>query len=815
VDLARREVQRRGRAIDLTPLEVEVLRYLVARPRTPVSRSELLTEVWGYAPNVQSRAVDHTMSRLRAKLEEDPRSAVHLVGVRGFGYRFEPLADPAAAPARVGFPRLRGERVGRESELERLATVLGGRTRAVVLKGPPGVGKTRLAIAFGSRAGGPPAWFFDLEGLESREDLVRSAADALGLPTAGSAVDVGEAVERALASRGRSLVVLDGFDGLVGVGEDDVLRWLAIAPQLLLLITTRRVPDLGVPVVEVHGLDALDALALLEARARARGAALAEDDATRQACRALVSRLEGLPLALELAAARCTIQGPRELLELLDGPGPLLTGLEAALESAWTQLSIPERAALIAAAVFCGPFPLEAFRAVLAPDQRSGALDHLERLRDDSWLVVEPSADSSRPTRFRLPGPLRASVRAHGDAEGPRDRHARWFSDQALAGERDPQRLAAEVSELLAAWRHLRQADGERAVGLALVLARHLRSAGPFDPLLPLLDDALDLEAATGPVRAALHLERGKARRIAGDVGRAEADLVAARDGASVAGLAAAWRSLGNLRRHQGRLEAAEQCYAEAREAASAPGGETERGPLLRDLGSLRLRQERPQEAGPLYDEALDHFRRQGDSWNEGWILGNLGNLHLEAGAIAAARRAYDQALRVHRSRGDHRWEGMVLSNLAMLDLEQGALGRAHETLARALRLHRATGNRRFEGHALSALGALAHENGDLARSRDHQEEALGVFLEVRDNRFEGVARARLAALDAAEGRSGEAAAGFATAREALARRSRMLEAVAVLEAVAAGDPVELPEGATSFARICARLAGPTMLRRS
>ena len=85
----------------------------------------------------------------------------------------------------------------------------------------------------------------------------------------------------------------------------------------------------------------------------------------------------------------------------------------------------------------------------------------------------------------------------------------------------------------------------------------------------------------------------------------------------------------------------------------------------------------------------------------------------------------------------------------------------------------------------------------------------------MRDNRFEGVARARLAALDAAEGRSGEAAAGFATAREALARRSRMLEAVAVLEAVAAGDPVELPEGATSFARICARLAGPTMLRRS
>jgi DNA-binding winged helix-turn-helix (wHTH) protein len=157
VEFERREVvigQERHR---LSPLEAAALAYLADRPYQPVSREELLREVWGYAPQVRSRAADITISRLRQRIEADPRRPRHLLTVRGIGYRFIPTSTleptkslPAplapAEPMLVGQPpRPLGTLVGRLTEI---AALWASQERLVVVQGPPGVGKTRLVLSY-------------------------------------------------------------------------------------------------------------------------------------------------------------------------------------------------------------------------------------------------------------------------------------------------------------------------------------------------------------------------------------------------------------------------------------------------------------------------------------------------------------------------------------------------------------------------------------------------------------------------------------------------------------------------------------------
>ncbi|MEM6927294.1 MAG: winged helix-turn-helix domain-containing protein, partial [Myxococcota bacterium] len=292
VDLDRQRIVRDGQEDALTGREFAMLCYFVDRRGDVVSRDQLLTEVWGYAEGVASRAVDAAVRRLRVKIEVDPSKPDHLIGIHGEGYR---LVWPEATPTPHD-PDL----VGRHDELAQIDELL-RTSRLVTLVGPGGGGKTRLAQAVEARWAGE-VLFCPLADCRDQADLEATLVRALG-------VDEVEAIPRALAARPQLLLVLDNFEQLLAVAPA-VEPWASVATTLV----TSRAP-LGIArerVVDIRPLSLTDAAELFVRRSVR---ALSDDEGAE--LEPLLQALDCLPLAIELAAARTTLLRPAELLERL------------------------------------------------------------------------------------------------------------------------------------------------------------------------------------------------------------------------------------------------------------------------------------------------------------------------------------------------------------------------------------------------------------------------------------------------------------------------------------------------------------------
>jgi predicted ATPase/DNA-binding winged helix-turn-helix (wHTH) protein len=377
----------------LGPLEVTLLRYLADRAGRVVSRDDLQVDVWGISRTAQTRSIDVAISRLRKKLEVDPVNPKVLVTLHGSGYRLE-LA-PAHEAAVASLPAEVDAFVGRARELATLADAL-AEHRLVTVLGPAGVGKTRLALQLARRA--PLVVWCPLADAHDATAVASALALALGIQLRES--DPRGQLARALASLGPCLVLFDNAEqvrgGVAGlVGE----LWTA-APQTRFLVTSQvalSIPAEVVSPLEVMAADG-DGADLFTARARARQPGL---DLDAGALARLVRDLDGLPLAIELAAARTRTLTLDELAARLGDRFAVLTGgrqgtrhetLWAALDGSWSVLRPHQRAAVCALSVLDGSFDTVAAEAVLAPLVQGSALDLLGELVDHSLLQRDRQA---------------------------------------------------------------------------------------------------------------------------------------------------------------------------------------------------------------------------------------------------------------------------------------------------------------------------------------------------------------------------------------------------------------------------------------
>ena len=364
--------------------------------------------------------------------------------------RFPPLRSLSVVRNNLPVPRT--PLFGREQEIARVLE-LPASSRLVTLTGVGGVGKTRLAVAAAAEAVDEFAdgvFFVDLVPVGSGEQLVGQIAEAIGLDPGGQ---VEERLFEYLVQR-RVLVILDNCEHLVDVVADVVDRALDIEGRAQVLATSRedlevegertlRVASLAVESARTAG----PAVELLLDRADALGLELSTADADAAVFREICARLDGIPLAIELAAAQLVQFSPQDLLDRLDRRFDLLSGgrrrrrqrqqtLQGVMDWSWELLDDAEQTLLARLAVFTGAWGLEEAQGICGDGDDDRVATTVGSLVSKSLV---DRLDDAETARFRLLETVRLYSQQrlvdHGDADDLRNRHLRWFVERARGGD--------------------------------------------------------------------------------------------------------------------------------------------------------------------------------------------------------------------------------------------------------------------------------------------------------------------------------------------------------------------------------------------
>ena len=691
-----------------------------------------------------------------------------------------PLATTASDTLRPSLPFPRSSFIGRTDELAQIERQFSDGGRLVVLLGPGGSGKTRLAWRYvETRLDAWPggAWFCDLSDATDLDEACRTIASALEVPLTGT--DMATQLGHALAGRGRTLVVLDAVEQAAAIIDGLTARWMARAPEVRFLVTSRLVLRAeGERLVTVDPLPEADAVALLRRRADETGHTLGTTRRTAADLEAIVRELDCLPLAIELAAARLKLLTPARLKDWLGQRFEVLrstgtgrgrqTTLRGAIDFSWELLGDSERATLAQLAVFAGSFTLEAAEAIVdvtAWPDADPVIDLVGTLVDHSLLRRLPVPDGAEP-RFGLLKSVEAYANEQLDVvgllvgtggeeatgPGPRRaaeaRHGAWFASfgepdglDCLDGPGGVSRrrvLATDLANLeVTAVRAARRGYAPTAVNAACALAAELRLRGPFARGLEIIDTALAVPGVEPLDRARLLRERGWLVRSAGRTVAAGRNFEEALDlirdeggdarveGDILMGLAIA-------RRVQGRMVDSRALFEQALDVARRAGDRRTAGRVLGNLAVLYKNLGQPNEARTLYGQALAIHRDVGNRRSEGIHLGELALLCVELGQPNEALQLYEESLSIHREVGNRRVEGQVLGNMANLHQSLGRYGEAYRLLQEALAIHREVGNRRSEAVQLGNLGDLCFAVGNLDGAAACLDAALDICRELQ-----------------------------------------------------------------------------------
>lgn len=657
-----------------------------------------------------------------------------------------PKTCPIPAPSRpepllpVTFTRF----FGREMEIRRLEEMLGN-ARLVTLTGPGGSGKTRLAIEVGRRmteAFGGAVAFVSLADVEEPRRIPDALLDALRLPRRSDQ----EPMEQIAESLNRQpfLLMLDNFEQLAAEGVSVLLGLFKRVSALTLLVTSRHrlalpgerefpLPPLPLPPAEEapEQLAACASVQLFTDRAQAVRPDFQVTKSNAPAIAALCIRLEGIPLAIELAASRAQTLTPAQMLERLGQRFELLAtrrtdkdsrhrSLWAAIDWSYHLLTPTQQRFFARLSAFRGGWTLEAAEAVCA---EPSALEYLTQLRERSLITAE---EVDEAMRYRLLETLREyAAERLLDAEEwdtTHHRHVEYFL--ALAERAEPQLSGAQQ----AAW-----------------LDRLEREHENFRAALAWCCE--ESEESVSGLRLVGALWRFWMMRNYVSEGREHltAALAHVRDEGLTAERAKALHGLGVLLWNQSDYRTArgymEQALALRRELGDRYGIAT----MLNNLGTLAKDQGDHATARTLLEEGLALRRELGDRHGIAGSLGTLGNVAYDLGDYPTARALYAECLEIFRELGD-RWRiAMSLMNLANAVVDMGEREEARAYYTEGLAIYRELGEKWGITNSLQNLSYLAIEERDYLTALSLLKEALTIGRDVGDRRGLAAALERIA----------------------------------------------------------------------
>ncbi|MEL6348301.1 MAG: tetratricopeptide repeat protein [Myxococcota bacterium] len=677
--------------------------------------------------------------------------------------------------------------IGRTPELEALAALLHA-GRLVTLLGTAGTGKTRLALRYAHDAldGWPGGvWFCDLSDAHTAEDIAFIVSKVLDAPIEQH--DPFIQIGHAIAGRGRCLMIFDNFEQLVDHSTETVMRWRSRAPDARFLITSRTL--LGVPGEQILSLTPLqpaDAVALFIARTQTKRPNLDFTIDEREDIADLVKLLDGLPLAIELAAARIRMMKPRIMIQRMNQRFQLLgatrqsrrqSTLRAAIDWSWNLLEGWAKRAFMQCSVFEGGFTLDAAESVLDlsaveddPDHPPPwPMDAIQSLVDRSLLM--PLADNALgEPRFGMLLSLQdyaAEKLAASDPaiqDGCHRRHITVYAAYGrsasanLMGHADGTAwwwsLMAEYDNLVAGVQRAERLDTPIALAhLALAISEVVRRRGPYAVGLEILQRALRrLPSQRHPaLAAALMVRLGIFYKNLGKLERAEQHYQAALQAwqtiGDPGGICDVLGGLGLLHLHRGQKKPAMLHLERALQIARQNRDGHQVANLLNSLGSVQYTRGQPAQAEALLQEALSTSRTHADRQTEGMVLSNLGNLYYSQGEIPRALRSYQQALIIHREVGNRSSEATALSNLGMSSYNAGAIEESYQYYQRALDIAKRVGDRNAQARALSSIATLMLEQSDLDAAEIRFEQALAIAQEDKRRFREAIVRYNLGRL--------------------------------------------------------------------
>jgi predicted ATPase/serine/threonine protein kinase/Flp pilus assembly protein TadD len=675
--------------------------------------------------------------------------------------------------------------IGRDRQKSELAA-LTREHRLVTLTGVGGGGKTRLAIEVARpmlSEASEGIWFVELAAVASG-DLVAGTVAAVLKIRDEAGVTVEAAIARAIGSK-RITLILDNCEHLL----DEVARFVATVltacPELRILATSREaltvpgeavyhVPSLAVPQVEpgvtVEELSANESVRLFAARAAAVHPSFAITPQNAAVIARICMRLDGIPLAIELASARVKVLPPEEIEKRLGDRFRLLTAssrtalprhqtLRALIDWSYDHLFEREQGLLRRLSLFAGGWTLDAAEAICAGDgiEDWEILDSLSSLVDKSLVEidVEGGQGTGKP-RYRMLETIReySHSRLLELQEGAEvlDRHRTYFvalAEEMAAGLMGPEqstclrRLSAEHENLRLALDMCAAPGADPDLGWRLsgALGRFWFLKGHWNEGRRQYGRLMEQPGATRTTAAAANALNwaGNLAKLQGDLATArrllEESLSIRRTLGEPVGTASSLNNLGNVLKDQGDLDGALDLYRESLELQRSVGNQPGVAIVLSSLGTISHLRGDLVAARDFHTESLRLRRAMGDRSNVAASLVNLGVIAESLGEPETAIAHLEESFATQRELGDRWGMAAASSNMARLAEAKGDKDRARAAYEQALEVFRELGDRRGCATTLNNLGLLLESEGELDGARRSLRESLSIFRDLGEQR--------------------------------------------------------------------------------